>query len=244
MQIGSTSLSHAVARQFASTDRSGSCAQAPCGPAGDSYAPHTPGSDSLSLFQRLAESARKSAATSPGPSLTMDPAAVSQGLTDTLQGIFGIRIASISFSMDLTHAHEEQGQASIASATDDRGGSALAYQAGYRSVDATHLAAEGELVTADGQTLRFSLDYQRRVERSIDLSGQVLQGPPPPSEGIRPPLPGAEDRGDSASTLLLKRLRKLIQDAAPDQTAGRLGLLWPAGTPEAGTPGSMIDTRA
>ncbi len=194
MRIASNSLSSAASRAFKPRDQTAAApANVPLqAPAKDTYTPGVAGPKDL--FSRLAAAARGAQQSSP--------TAPTQNLTKALEGMFGIKIAAIDLGkFDTSHDLQVDGQTDV-----QAGPEQVDYDASYRQVEETRLAAEGTLTTAEGRSFHFTLDYFRHQEVSIQASGSQSAPPPRPevTDGtgpLAPPPPPSDDASSGPSLM-------------------------------------------
>ena len=197
MRIASNSLSSAASRAFQPrAETAAAPANVPAkAPTKDSYAPGTAGPKDL--FSRLAAAARGAQQSSP--------TAPTQNLTKVLEGMFGIKIAALDLGkFDTSHDLQVDGQADVQNSAGQ-----VDYNASYRQVEETRLAAEGTLTTAEGRSFHFSLDYFRHQEVNIQASGSQAAPPPRPeiTDGTGPLAPPPPRDDTAAGPSLLASLK-------------------------------------
>ena len=186
--------------------------------------------------------AAKSAASTTGSSETQQgqpDKSAEQAILDTVEHLFGIKIASASLKINASHS--EGSASSVQAATSQNAqGSSTDYQAAYAAYEQTTLGVAGTVTTTDGQQFALTLDYQQRIDYQEQTSYQqggdrqgpstpgpsfawagqgfgakkdsVLQAPPPPE-----PPPAAN--GISWMTKAMKHLKEMLAQQELQQQA-------------------------
>jgi hypothetical protein len=210
MRIPSSSIAEATSRAFTTTGpRLGAAPACPqAGGACDLYTPSEAGGAG-SLFQRLAAAAR-TAVHAPEEQVA---GAVGGQVGAILSQTFGIQVAQVRF--DRLEGEESHAEATVASArrTTNGEGTTQTVGAAAVAVDNLHLAAEGTVTTADGQSFHFTLDYLRYQETSVGATSTVATAPAP-----RPDLP-ASSLEAQLTDVHVRRMKRLLAMLPPAEGA-------------------------